>query len=234
MSHNDLNPLNKLLFNLVKKTILPRTAKKGEACLMDMAVIFCLSKKIKVNFPALMYQHLAHCIPSRTKVGYGAILSTVFENAGVVLKGRYGALDEKPENVLNEETLAGLSLERSMEQPLELDVEEGILDGQVAELVDMMERVEKQMKDSAGKLQLLTLEKLVQEQGKELIELKKLVLKQDKKLQEQKKFQREQDKALQEQKEEFLLKLKSLEDNLAASSQQTKEDYKKILEFLET
>lgn len=26
MSHNDLSPLNKLLFNLVKKTILPRTA----------------------------------------------------------------------------------------------------------------------------------------------------------------------------------------------------------------
>lgn len=58
---------------------------------MDMAVIFCISKKIKVNFPSLIYQHLAHCVPSRTKVGYGAIFSTVFENARVVLKGKYGA-----------------------------------------------------------------------------------------------------------------------------------------------
>ena len=70
MSHNDLSPLNKLLFNLVRKTILPRTQKKTKVCLMDMAVIFCLSIKIKLNFPSLMYQHLAHCVPEKNKVGY--------------------------------------------------------------------------------------------------------------------------------------------------------------------
>lgn len=122
-----------------------------------------------------------------------------------------------------------------MEQPMELDAEEDILNGQVVELVDRMERVESQMKDSVGKLQVLTLEKLVQEQGKELKELRKMVLKQNKELQEQNEFQEQElNKALQEQKEEFLVKLKGVEENLEASAQQRKEDFKKILEFLET
>ena len=38
-------------------------------------------------------------------------MSTIFESLGVVLKGKYGGLHEKPENVINGETLAGLSLE---------------------------------------------------------------------------------------------------------------------------
>ncbi|XP_021731435.1 uncharacterized protein LOC110698331 [Chenopodium quinoa] len=123
----------------------------------------------------------------------------------------------------------------SMEQPLELDVEENILEGQVAELADRMERVESQMKDSARKLHVLTLEKLVQEQGKELKELKRMMLNQTKDLQEQKEFQeKELHKALQEQKEEFLVKLKGVEEKLEASTKQTKEDFNKILDFLET
>ncbi|XP_021731434.1 uncharacterized protein LOC110698330 [Chenopodium quinoa] len=123
----------------------------------------------------------------------------------------------------------------SMEQPLELDVEENILEGQVAELADRMERVESQMKDSARKLHVLTLEKLVQEQGKELKELKRMMLKQTKDLQEQKEFQeKELHKALQEQKEEFLVKLKGVEEKLEASTKQTKEDFNMILDFLET
>ncbi|XP_021742810.1 uncharacterized protein LOC110708895 [Chenopodium quinoa] len=110
MNHNDLSPLHKLLFNLVKKSLVPRTQKKNELCYLDMALIFCMSKKIKINFPALMIQHLEHCIEKEIKVGYAAILASVFENLGVQLRDFYGHMREKGENVINETTLRGLSL----------------------------------------------------------------------------------------------------------------------------
>ena len=110
MNHNDLTPLNKLLFNLVKKFVVPRTQKKNELSFLDMTIVFCMSKKLKINFPSLMMQHLEHTVPRGYKVGYGAILASVFESLGVELVDYYGYIPEKPENVINEETLRGLSL----------------------------------------------------------------------------------------------------------------------------
>ncbi|XP_021722943.1 uncharacterized protein LOC110690425 isoform X2 [Chenopodium quinoa] len=111
MNHNDLSPFHKLLFNLVKKSLIWRTQNKNEFCYLYMALIFCMSKKIKINFPSLMMQHLKHCIEKEIKIGYGATLATMFEDLGVKLVDFYGIMKEKRENIINGDTLRGLSLE---------------------------------------------------------------------------------------------------------------------------
>ena len=77
----------------------------------------------------------------------------------------------------------------SMEKPLELDTDEGVLVGQVAELADRMDLTERQVKEAAAKSHVQKLEKTVQDHNKELKTLKKLI--------------REQDKILKKQQDEF-------------------------------
>ena len=109
IDHNRLSPLHKLLFNVVWRTILPRTQKRNEANLLDISVMYCLAKKIKINFPALMIQHLEHCVPKGFKVGYGALLTTVFESLDVELDD-LDVIRLKGENKIQESTLLNLGI----------------------------------------------------------------------------------------------------------------------------
>ena len=85
IDHNSLSPLGKLMFNVVRRTVFPRTQKRGEANLLDCVVIYCLVFNVQVNFPSLMISHLDHTVPSGLKVGYGSLLTTIFKSFNVPL-----------------------------------------------------------------------------------------------------------------------------------------------------
>ena len=109
IDHNSLSPINKLLFNLVRRTILARTQKRSEANLLDCAVIYCLTNRIKVNFPSLMISHLDHTVPSGYKVGYGTLLTKIFKSFQVPLE-QYGKLALRKEQYIQGSTLHSLNL----------------------------------------------------------------------------------------------------------------------------
>ena len=87
ISHNSLSPLNKLLYNITRRFILPRNLKRSEVNLRDATLIYCLANHIKINFPSLMILHLCDCIEKKYLVGYGGLLTWTFRKFGVPLDG---------------------------------------------------------------------------------------------------------------------------------------------------
>lgn len=87
-NHNKSNPLLKLLFYLVGRSIVALTQKRNESNLLDASLMFCLQKQIHINFPLLMMQHLSPCIP-KFKDWVWSLLTFVFQSFGVNLCG-YG------------------------------------------------------------------------------------------------------------------------------------------------
>ena len=87
VSHNVLSPMHKLLYNIARRFILPRTSKRSEVSLRDATLIYCLANHIKINFPSLMICHLNDCIFKRNVLGYGGLLTWIFKKLGVPLDG---------------------------------------------------------------------------------------------------------------------------------------------------
>lgn len=101
-------PLVKLLFNVVHRGIIPRTQKRNEANLFDSALIYCLGNQIQINFPSLMIKNLDHCIPNLI-VGYGNLLTTVFESFDVDLSC-YSSFELGVSHVIQDTTLSAWQL----------------------------------------------------------------------------------------------------------------------------
>ena len=78
VSHNVLSPMHKLLYNIARRFILPRTSKHSEVNLRDATLIYYMANNIKINFPSLMISHLSDCISKRCVIGYGGLLTWVF------------------------------------------------------------------------------------------------------------------------------------------------------------
>ena len=87
ISHNILNPLHKLLYNIARRFILPRNSKRSEVSLRDATLIYCMANHIKINFPSLMISHLSDCIEKKIFVGYGGLLTCIFKKFDVPLEG---------------------------------------------------------------------------------------------------------------------------------------------------
>ena len=80
--------MHKLLYNIARRFILPRTSKRSEVSLRDATLIYCMANKIKINFPSLMISHLSDCISKRYVIGYGGLLTWIFRMLGVPLEGQ--------------------------------------------------------------------------------------------------------------------------------------------------
>ncbi|XP_056696583.1 uncharacterized protein [Spinacia oleracea] len=102
-------PLQKLLFNLVRRGIVPRTQKRTLANLYDASLMYCLEHKIPINFPALMIKHLSHCVPSDDKVGYASLLTMVFRSFSVDLRD-YGELTVISQQIVQSDLLRSMNL----------------------------------------------------------------------------------------------------------------------------
>ena len=78
---------------------------------MDISLIFCLAKNIKINFPALMISHLCYCISHYTKVW---ICQPYFchpqEKSNQIKLPSITSFDLEPDNYLTKDTLSRLSL----------------------------------------------------------------------------------------------------------------------------
>ena len=70
--------MQKLLYNIARIFILPRTSKSNEVNLRDATLIYYMANNIKINFPSLMISHLSDCISKRCVIGYGGLLTWVF------------------------------------------------------------------------------------------------------------------------------------------------------------
>ena len=105
INHNDLTPLDKILLKFVFNDIIPRTQKRDSANKLDSVLIYCLAKKIQINFPSIMIQHLSHCVPKGWKVGYGNLLTYVFESFGISFT------DKEPLPLKNTEYMQSIFLE---------------------------------------------------------------------------------------------------------------------------
>ncbi|XP_056682692.1 uncharacterized protein [Spinacia oleracea] len=103
-------PLQKLLFNLVRRGIVPRTQKRTLANLYDASLMYCLEHKIPINFPALMIKHLSHCVPSDYKVGYASLLTMVFRSFSVDLRD-YGELMVTSQQIVQSDLLKSMNLQ---------------------------------------------------------------------------------------------------------------------------
>ena len=88
VSHNVLSPMHKLLYNIARRFILPRTSKRSEVILRDATLIYCMANNIKINFSSLMISHLNDCISKGYVIGYGGLLTWIFRKLGVLLEGQ--------------------------------------------------------------------------------------------------------------------------------------------------
>ncbi|KAL2932613.1 ATP synthase subunit beta mitochondrial [Bienertia sinuspersici] len=136
IDHNSLSPLGKLLFNVVRRTVFPRTQKRGEASLLDCAVIYCLMFNVQINFPSLMISHMDRTVPSDLKVGYGTLLTKIFKSFKVPLEG-YGKVGMKKEQYIQGSTLNGLNL--------------GVLDGSTQWYTEILKMEEKNKREEEEK-----------------------------------------------------------------------------------
>ena len=87
LDHNLLNPFHKFFYNLVKKSVIPKQAKRKEVSLLDLAYMHCLETHTQINFLSWMIQYLDHCISNNTDVGYGSCLTEIITNARVLMTG---------------------------------------------------------------------------------------------------------------------------------------------------
>ena len=108
ISHNLLSPLHKLLYNIARRFILPRSSKRSEVNLRDATLIYCLANHIKINFPSLMISHLSYCIEKKYLVGYGGLLTWIFRKFGVPLNGL--KFPKSPKNKIGAKCLNNLHL----------------------------------------------------------------------------------------------------------------------------
>lgn len=104
-----LPPFHILLFQLVWCFILPITSKRTQASLMDLSLMFCMAKNIKINSPSLRISHLSYYISHNNKIGYGNLVSTILKNCQVKLPSS-PSFELEPENFLTKDTQSRLSL----------------------------------------------------------------------------------------------------------------------------
>ena len=89
----DLIPLHQLLFMFIIKNVIPRGQGRNSADLFDQCLVDFLSREEPINLPAIMIHHFRR-ITNTTRnhdLGYGFLLTKVFEHLGIELTRRVPA-----------------------------------------------------------------------------------------------------------------------------------------------
>jgi len=89
----DMQPLHQLLFWFIIKNIIPRAQGRNQADSMDQCLIDLMDKGEQINLPAFMINHIMR-IATTTQahdLGYGFLLTKVFEHFGVDLRKKVEA-----------------------------------------------------------------------------------------------------------------------------------------------
>jgi len=88
-----MQPLHQLLFWFLIKNVIPRAQGRNQADAMDQCLIDLMDRGKQINLPAFMISHIMR-IATTTRahdLGYGFLLTRVFEHFGVELRKRVDA-----------------------------------------------------------------------------------------------------------------------------------------------
>jgi hypothetical protein len=89
----DMRPIHQLLFWFIIKNIIPRAQGRNQADAMDQCLTDLMDKGVQINLPAFMIHHIMR-IATTTRahdLGYGFLLTKVFEHFGVELRQKVDA-----------------------------------------------------------------------------------------------------------------------------------------------
>ena len=97
-------PLHQLLFWFIIKNIIPRGQGRNQVDAMDQCFTSLMDRGEQINLPAIMIKHIAHMANTTRAhdLGYGFLLTQVFEHFGVKLQKRVEAqvIDEVASSTL--------------------------------------------------------------------------------------------------------------------------------------
>ena len=88
----DMTSLHQLLFWFIIKNVIPRGQGRNLADAMDQCLIDLMDREEPINLPALMIRHIARIANASREhdLGYGFLLTMVFEHFGVKLTKKVG------------------------------------------------------------------------------------------------------------------------------------------------
>jgi len=87
-----MTSLHQLLLWFIIKNVIPRGQGRNLADAMDRCFIDLMDREEQINLPAIMIRHIVR-IANTTReheLGYGFLLTRVFEHFGVALKQKVG------------------------------------------------------------------------------------------------------------------------------------------------
>jgi len=86
-------PLHQLLFWFIIKDIIPRGQERNQANAMDQCFTNLMDRGEQINHPAIMIRHIARIANTTSEhdLGYGFLLTQVFEHFGVELQKKVEA-----------------------------------------------------------------------------------------------------------------------------------------------
>jgi len=88
----DMSPLHQLLFMFIIKNIVPKGQVRNMADAMDQCFIDLMDREELINLPGIMIRHIARIANTAREhdLGYGFLLTLVFEHFGVKLSKKVG------------------------------------------------------------------------------------------------------------------------------------------------
>lgn len=89
----EMQPMHRLLYWFIIKNIIPRGQGRNKADVMDLMLVDLLDTGSQINLPSLMISHIGRMAYTARDhdIGYGFLLSLVFEKLGVCLQKRVPA-----------------------------------------------------------------------------------------------------------------------------------------------
>jgi len=89
----DMQSLHQLIFWFIIKNIIPRVQGRNQADAMDQCLTDLMNRGEQINLPAFMITHIVRIAttPRAHDLGYGFLLTRVFEHFGVELKKKVDA-----------------------------------------------------------------------------------------------------------------------------------------------
>jgi len=89
----DMQLLHQLLFWFIIKNIIPRAQGRNQADAMDQCLTDLMDRGEQINLPAFMINHIMRIAttPRAHDLGYGFLLTRVFEHFGVELRKKVDA-----------------------------------------------------------------------------------------------------------------------------------------------
>jgi len=89
----DMQPLHQLLFSFIIKNIILHAEGRNQADAMDQCLTGLMDRGEQINLPAFMINHIMRIVttPRAHDLGYGFLLTRVFEDFGVQLRKRVDA-----------------------------------------------------------------------------------------------------------------------------------------------